>query len=308
MNESLSSKIDLRASRLKPYEGFIFLCGGAIDDSSEEPASIRDAISRELAKDGAVRKRLHIAERFKDWSHDGIYHDLVSFENHLAELASVIVLVLESAGSIAELGLFTAIDQYREKLLVFVETTHYSESSFIRLGPVDFLEKKYENFAECHRWFADDRPPMTFSSSAASELQPELASAVLIRAAKPTAERQFCAHSWLDTALLACDLVGLYSALTIREIRTLFEDLECKLKEHEVRQMLFILERVGLLAMEPNSSQRFYVSTDTRQFYAFHLKDSAFDLERFRADRLEEYRESDKKRFRAIQEVRRRHA
>jgi hypothetical protein len=70
-----------------------------------EPVSIRDAMFRELAKDSAVEKRIRVAEHYKDWSHDSIYQDLVSFERHLAELSSVIVLVLESSGSIAELGL-----------------------------------------------------------------------------------------------------------------------------------------------------------------------------------------------------------
>ncbi len=59
---------------------------------------------------GAVR----IAEHYKDWSHDSIYRDLVSFERHVAELSSVIVLVLESPGSIADLGLFSVIDEFKK--------------------------------------------------------------------------------------------------------------------------------------------------------------------------------------------------
>jgi hypothetical protein len=113
MREELFAKIDLQASRLKPYEGFIFLCGGQTDVLSHEPVSIRDAMCRELAKDSVVKKRIRVAEHYKDWSHDSIYQDLVSFERHLAELSSVIVLVLESSGSIAELGLFSVVEEFQ---------------------------------------------------------------------------------------------------------------------------------------------------------------------------------------------------
>ncbi|MHB8565222.1 MAG: retron St85 family effector protein, partial [Acidiferrobacteraceae bacterium] len=102
---------------MKPYEGFIFLCGGPANVREPRPVSVRDAIYRELAKSDDIGRRIRVAEHYKDWAHDSIYRDLVSFEKHLAELSSVIVLVLESPGALAELGLFSAIDEFREKLL-----------------------------------------------------------------------------------------------------------------------------------------------------------------------------------------------
>jgi hypothetical protein len=143
MRNILLTKINLSESRLKPYQGFIFLCGGPTDIRSTKPISIRDAIYRELVKHRDIDGRIRVAEDYKDWSHDAIYRDLVSFERHLAELSSVIVLALESPGSIAELGLFSVIEEFKNKLLVFIETDHYQSDSFIRLGPIDYLEKIY---------------------------------------------------------------------------------------------------------------------------------------------------------------------
>lgn len=308
MRDELFARIDLQFSRLKPYEGFIFLCGGPTDVRSPHPVSIRDAIYRELARNDVFEKRIRIAEHYKDWSHESIYRDLVSFERHLAELSSVIVLVLESPGSIAELGLFSIVEEFQAKLLVFIETDHYQSSSFIKLGPVDFLEKVHNNSAECHRWTIEVDRHLKFDPKAAQDLQRDLAEAVLKRAAKPAPEHTFRPGSWLDTALLLCDFLNLCSALTLREMRALLDKFGNPRSETELKQFLFILERVGLLAVEPKGDQRFYVGIVEKLFYRFHIKDDTFDFSRFRSDQLAEYMQSDKKRFRAIQEARRRHA
>ena len=293
MREVLLSKIDLSASRLKPYSGFIFLCGGPTDVRSPKPISVRDAVHRELVKHPDIDGRIRVAEDYKDWSHEAIYRDLVSFESHLAELSSVIVLILESPGSIAELGLFAAIDEFKKKLLVFVETEHYKSSSFIKLGPIDYLEKVHSNTAECHRWTQGAGRLAVFDPTAAEELQPELAQAVRARASSPTPERP-----------LVCDLLGLCSALTLRELRQLLGDLGCPRTETEVKQLLFLLQSLGLIAMEPKGDQRFYVGVEDRQHLQFALKDKHFDAMRFRSDLLTFYEREDKKRFRVIKDVR----
>jgi hypothetical protein len=68
------------------------------------------------------------------------------------------------------------------------------------------------------------------------------------------------------------------------------------------------LEKVDLVAIKPKGEQRFFVCRDARQFLQFHLHDAHFDLNRFRSDMLAEYEKNDKKRFRAIQESRKKYA
>lgn len=308
MREELVTKIDLTASRLKPYQGFIFLCGGPTDIRSMQPVSIRDAIYRELSKDRDIDRRIRVAEHYKDWSYEATYKDLVSFERHLADLSSVIVLVLESPGSIAELGLFSVIEEFKKKLLVFVETDHYQSDSFIRLGPIEYLEKIHDNPAECHRWMTGQGKQSIFDPSAAENLQPELAEAIRERADRHTPEKVFDPNSWLDVALLVCDLLGYCSALTLRELRQLLADMGCSRSEADVKQLLFLLQRVELIAMEPKGDQRFYVNIEDKQYLQLHLRDKSFDAMRFRTNLLTNYEKTDKKRFRAIQDVRKRYA
>lgn len=304
MRNLLSENIDLFASKLKPYEGFIFLCGGPTDIKSHNPISIRDAIYRELAKDPDVEAKIRVAEHYKDWSHDSIYGDLLSFERHLAELSSVIVLALESPGSIAELGLFSVIDEFQEKLLVFMETSHYQSESFIKLGPVNYLEKVHGNNANCQRWLKAVGDKFEFDPEAAVEIQQELAEAILERTKKTTKERIYKQERWLDNALLICDFLNITAALTIRELKELFRAFEIEKSESELRQTLYLLEKVGLLKMEPKGDQRFYVGIEPRQFFSFSLRNGPFDLMRYRMDLMRDYQRHDKRRLHAILEAR----
>ena len=130
------------------------------------------------------------------------------------------------------------MEEFQGKLLVFIETDHYQSSSFIRLGPVDYLEKVHRNSAECHRWTVQVDHQPRFDGNAAQELQPALAEAVLNRARKPAPEHKFRSTSWLDTALLICDILNLCSALTLREIRGILEQLGHPKLESELKATL----------------------------------------------------------------------
>lgn len=303
LRTQLLSQVQLSRSRVKPYEGFIFLCGGRADVTSPKPISIRDAICREFAGSEIIDK-LRMAEHYKDWAHDAVYSDLVSFESHLAELSSVIVLILESPGAIAELGLFASMEDLRSKLLVFIDKEHYRDASFIRLGPIDFLEKNCENKAECHAWLVRNGGRETFNQDMAEHLRPDLVEAIKSRISRPLPEESFNCSRWLHVALLICDILNLFSALTIRELADYLRKMGVDRSESDVRQFLFVLEKMELLVMEPSGAQRFFICIDGRQFLVLHLESRAFDLDRFRSDVLSYYRKNDKKRFRAIQAVR----
>lgn len=68
--------------------------------------------------------------------------DLLELENLLAENVHAIVIVLESAGAIAELGAFANHDKLRGRLVVVVDSKYKRARSFIMLGPVSYLGRK----------------------------------------------------------------------------------------------------------------------------------------------------------------------
>ena len=67
--------------------------------------------------------------------------DFLTLENLLAENVDCVVMCIESAGSIAELGAFVNYKDLRKKLLVILEREYKNERSFINMGPVKMLKK-----------------------------------------------------------------------------------------------------------------------------------------------------------------------
>ena len=83
---------------------------------------------------------------------DNAFPDLFELENYLAHLADVIVLFVESPGSIAELGAFAASDTLRPKLLAVRNTFYASEQSFIADGPIRKIWNTNEESVQSYTW------------------------------------------------------------------------------------------------------------------------------------------------------------
>jgi len=67
--------------------------------------------------------------------------NLSEFEEVIGEIADCIVLFPESAGSFAELGLFSGHEKIRSKTLVVNPVAYMSRESFVNLGPVATIDQ-----------------------------------------------------------------------------------------------------------------------------------------------------------------------
>lgn len=297
-------RVSLSESSLLPFDGFIFLCGGEVDVREAIPVSVRDALRREIAKHDHLERRVRLAEDYKDWSFEGFYTDLLEFESHIAQLSAAIVLILEAPGALTELGLFSALDHFQSKLVVFISNYHYAEGSYIRLGPIKFLEDSLDNKAECFPWVRVDYGREVTDRAMLEGLQEELLQSLEERLRPLSTHHQIDVNNWLHQALLICEIVGVMSALTVTEIRDYLGELGIEIALGQVRKTLFILEKMNLLAVAARSNQRFYVSTEDREFIRWKPRGDLVDKSKFRFDILKHYEVRDKKRFRALQHVR----
>ncbi|MFZ0870565.1 MAG: retron St85 family effector protein, partial [Rhodanobacter sp.] len=151
------ARVDLVKSRIRNFGGFVFLCGGRSNTSFAPILSVRHLLYNELTngKHSDIAAKLKLAEDIQDWFRGGAYNDLVTFEEHLAGLSDVIVLVVESPGAIAELGAFSISPAIADRLLVLVAEIHYEEESFIKLGPLKRLENKNSDAVLVYDWHED---------------------------------------------------------------------------------------------------------------------------------------------------------
>jgi hypothetical protein len=72
----------------------------------------------------------------------------LAMEQRLAELADIVVLVVESPGTFAELGAFSIHTALRSKLLPILDAQFRSDPSFINSGPVRWIDSD-STFAPC---------------------------------------------------------------------------------------------------------------------------------------------------------------
>ena len=68
--------------------------------------------------------------------------DLLTIEHNLAEYSDCVLIINESAGTLAELGAFASNDAVVQKLFVINPQEHFGVSSFINLGPIAKVDRK----------------------------------------------------------------------------------------------------------------------------------------------------------------------
>ncbi len=121
----------------------IFLCGATNTNTD----SVRKKIEIGLSSFWYYKNRHQIIypeEIFESILFGEERKDLISLENILAESVDVIVLVIESWGAVAELGIFSSHDQLRKKLICLIDEKYKKDKSFINYGPVRLMKDKKE--------------------------------------------------------------------------------------------------------------------------------------------------------------------
>jgi hypothetical protein len=134
--------------RLKVYLGSvqvantsisIFLCGGA----GEESAKFRNRVKFEIIQTKSkYNYRVYYPEdMFIDFLLGHEKYDLLTLENLLANDVTSVAILLDSPGTLTELGAFSNFEKLNDKLIVVIDNKHRKKKSFINMGPVRYLER-----------------------------------------------------------------------------------------------------------------------------------------------------------------------
>lgn len=119
-----------RFRRLPPV---LFLCGGA---GSKNRDALRDYLLRHAAD-----LSLFYAERAWDQLASRNDRSALKMESDLALLADLVVIIVESPGTFAELGAFSLSDPLRKKVLAIVDEQYRTHQSFISTGPLRWIDR-----------------------------------------------------------------------------------------------------------------------------------------------------------------------
>jgi hypothetical protein len=130
--------LNLSRLRLGPPRRFIFFCGGRIDLKSTRPLSLRDYLHREFVGAKAINDAKFVyAESATQLYRDSKYRDLIAFEEDIAQISDIVLIIGESAGSLTELGAFSMNNAIAPRLKIIIQDKYYDSESFIRYGPSD---------------------------------------------------------------------------------------------------------------------------------------------------------------------------
>jgi hypothetical protein len=159
VREHLIARLRAEIHFFKRTPPILFVCGG---NRSERRSRLVDYLK------GRHKALVFLADDV--WLHLAKTPDLnaLAMEAHLAELADMVILVVESPGTFAQLGAFAVGDTLRRKLLPILDQRYRQAESFIATGPVRWVDAD-SRFAPCV--FAD----FDVILSAAAELDARIA-------------------------------------------------------------------------------------------------------------------------------------
>lgn len=253
--ESLAH-ISLENSRIVLTHPILFLCGGQVDVKSPAPISVRGALVEYLHKAQChLADSITLAEDFQDWIHDAVYKDLLAFESDIAHISSLIVIILESPGALAELGLFVKNKALKNKILVFVRQDHYEESSFIRLGPLRYLQDIKVSSVCSYPW--DDGDLVGTLSSSLKEMREDILSAVSNR----DGSEAFNIDNEGHIAFVIYEVVKVFRALMFMEIESYLQAIKIKISRDKLKRLLFLLGKFKLVDSSTRGHVDYYYVT-----------------------------------------------
>ncbi len=134
IREGLIDHLRQTRYRFRKLDPVVFLCGGRGSKS-------RDALRDYFHK---YRPGLDVFYAEPVWENIARLgeRDALQMEADLAKLADLIIIIVESAGTFTELGAFSSSPELRQKLLPIVDQHHENDVSFIKNGPLQWVDKE----------------------------------------------------------------------------------------------------------------------------------------------------------------------
>ena len=249
--------------------------------------------------------RIVLAEDAKPLEAEAGYKDLLSFESDIAQVVGVILLFAESAGSLAELGAFAALRTVAPSLIAVLDDHYYYQSSFIKNGPVLYLEQKYgadwihvlerAELGIGNQGEIDNLDHPKFTQSVMPAVEKRLDS-------RGGWEKYDPSHTG-HVILLMTGLLQEMGALTITEIKSALEHF--KAEDIRLDNFLYCSILLGWVKKVRKGNNIYYVATENNPALDYELNTTLANRDkiRWRADIRSHWTKTDPPRMRAIMQV-----
>jgi hypothetical protein len=233
----------------------LFLCGGEVNATDDIPPSLRDRLLRYTAKhDDKLHHNFVLAEKFKDYFKENTYTDLLVFEDDIASLSTLVIILLESPGAMVELGLFCTKPELYKKLLIVAPLEHVQkEDSFIYLGPLDYIRKKNKDSVAIYPWPEPDKLDYD-----ACNLE-DFCDVIKTKLKNNPSTEKFNKQNSGHVALLICEVINVCYPLILSDVEFALAAMGLDLPQSQILRHLYLLNKIGLIIpIEYGSSYKYY--------------------------------------------------
>lgn len=253
----------------------VFVCGGPMLENS-----LRALIFESLDEEGSeLEGNMVIAENIKDYFKEGAYKDLMDFEDDIANISSLIIICLESAGSLVELGLFCNRKEIKNRLLVFVpdeevqgniekEIPEYS--SFIYLGPLQSLKDECADSVRIYPF------PQKDKFGGGYEEIDFIKEDILNKYAKTKKLDTFDENNSGHLAFLIYEIIRVAQPIKLTEIELALICMEIDIEQKVVTRLIYLISNFKLISCYEYSNTKYYYVFN-RELNKVKLK-SSFDF------------------------------
>lgn len=251
---SLRRSLTADGVSLEKSSYIVFVCGRS--SAGGMGTSARDTLLQYARRHWADYHFFRAEDAFRALPKSQDRVDLLTYERTLARYSDCILMILESAGVIAELGAFAHDEALHKSVLVLSSSEFRGQESFIAKGPLAKISRNsrfgdviYTDLETCLSEAAviEDR---------LREDSPKIARRVRFR----DEEGLVFPQTSKEGLLLLLDLIGLFSPLRYAELIAVLLDLFGE-GSYDVRDQLSLLEALGLITRR----ESFYLRTTERR-------------------------------------------
>lgn len=251
---SIFENLTLSSFRVSFSGHKLFVCGGEVNPKASTPPSFRDRFFAYTAsKFDQIHNSLVLAEDFKDYFKDNAYPDLLVFEEEIANISSLVILFLESPGSLVELGMFCAKENFYKKLVIVAPQKEVQpEDSFIYLGPLENIKKKCSDSVFVYPW------PSTTEQEYDENHLHDLSTSIDEKLRKISKSHKFDIKNSGHVAFLIYEIVLICFPIITSEIELALEALEINTSFSEVNRHLYLLGKLDFIKIYSYSGYKYY--------------------------------------------------
>jgi hypothetical protein len=222
----------------------LFLCGGPIRRNA------KNMRQRFLTWSKRNLPGLDIVLAEEAFGHTKFYDppeivNLSEFEELIASVADCVLVFPESAGSFAELGLFSGSGKCKQKILVANRVRYQAKDSFVNLGPVRSIDRSSYLKPAIHIGEFKGRP----------DFRPvkERLTRVLDRTHRKAFQyRPYSKLEYIGKLVVTLELIKIFHFVTLESLRFCMRAIFDSAKSKELKGILSILAGAGYIRFRDN--------------------------------------------------------